>query len=759
MNEDQTNNGEDRLQKIMEQAIDFAIEKDQAYVTTEHLLGALMLDDNIKKVLIKASNNENVCSDITNIIVTYLDTDGEIPETTSQKARPLPVDAVKSVLDRAVARAKTQGESINLVDALISIALEDETMAQYAILSSNITVESIEDAADVLGLSGHGVDDVNPNEPESRQYLRKFCDFLNEKARRGRIDDLIGRSGVIEQIVETLNRRSKNNVIIVGDPGVGKTAIVEGFAKRVISGNVPELMKNSNVWSLDVGRLMAGTRYRGDVEERVVGILKALEEEVDPVLFIDEIHMIMGAGKSSEGGADVSNLLKPALARGGLRVIGSTTDAEYRKDFEKDKAIIRRFNKIEIYEPSVKEAIDILKGTIKEFEKFHGVVYQKNTIEEAVNLSVRYMPSKVLPDKAFDVIDIAGARMKLLNSDPDRKPKVSKTTIEEVVSHISGVPVSKMTEEESVQLDNLEGDLERSVFDQKEAIDELCSAIYLSRAGLRPSDKTSGSFLFVGPTGVGKTEICKALSKTLGLELVKFDMSEYMEPHSISKLIGTPPGYVGFDDPKIGDGKLINEAEKHPYSIFLFDEIEKAHPAIYQIFLQIMDDGKVTSSSGKVASFQNIIIIMTSNAGASEMNRSTIGFGSSNGVNMAAIDKAVERTFTPEFRNRLDSVVKFQPLSEKAMEKIVDKFISNLNILSKEKNVTIELSTEAREWLCKNGYDPKMGARPMNHLINKEISRPLSKLMLFGDLKSGGIAYIDVIDDKLVISKKENVGG
>lgn len=757
MSEDQAN-GEDRLQKIMSQARDFADEKDQAFVTTEHLLGALMLDENIKRCLIKASANEDVCSDITNIIVSYLDS-GEIPEKQSAMDVPNPVNAVKSVIDRAVARAKTQSESINPIDALISIILEDDSMAQYALMSCGITADNIADAADSLGIAGNGVDDVNPNDPEHRILLRKYCDFLNEKAKRGRIDDLIGRGGTIEQIIETLNRRSKNNVIIVGDPGVGKTAIVEGFAKRIVNGNVPNAMIKSNVWALDVGRLMAGTRYRGDVEERVVNILAALNEEEDPILFIDEIHMIMGAGKASDGGPDVSNLLKPALARGGLRVIGSTTDAEYKKDFEKDKAIIRRFNKLTVYEPSLQEAIDILKGTIKEFEKFHGVTYQKGTIEEAVELSVRYMPMKVLPDKAFDIIDISGARQKLLNVDPQRKPKISKKVIQEVVSSVSGVPVSDITEEETTKLDNLEEDIKSSVFEQTEAIEELCNAVYMSRSGLRSSDKTAGSYLFVGPTGTGKTEVCKALAKSLGVELVKFDMSEYMEQHSISKLIGAPPGYVGFDDPKIGDGKLINEAEKHPYAVFLFDEIEKAHPSIYQIFLQIMDDGKVTSSSGKTVTFQNIIVIMTSNAGAADMNKDAVGFGAKTGVNMGALDKAVERTFTPEFRNRLDSIVKFNPLSNDAMIHIVDKFINNLNALSQKKGVSVELNDEAKQWFAKNGYNPKMGARPMGHLINKEIARPLSKLMLFGNLKNGGDAKVSVVDDKIVIDiSMENTG-
>ena len=755
MSEDQMNNGdEDKLQKIINRAKDFADEKDHAFITTEHLLGALMIDENVKKVLIKASGNENICADLTNIIVTYIDSD-EIPEKHAKMDVPQPVEAVTAVLDRAVARSKANGGEINPLDALVAISLEDETMSQYALATCGINAERINDACDELGIMTLQAGEVDPNESEARQYLRRYCDFLNEKARRGRIDDLIGRSDVVVQIIETLNRRSKNNVILVGDPGVGKTAVVEGFAKRIVTGDVPNAMKNSNVWSMDVGRLMAGTKYRGDVEERVIGILKALEEETDPVLFIDEIHMIMGAGKSSEGGPDVSNLLKPALARGGLKVIGSTTDAEYRSHIEKDKAIIRRFNKIAIYEPSVQEAIDILKGTIKEFEKFHGVTYLPGTVEEAVNLSVRYMPSKVLPDKAFDIIDIAGARCKLANTDPKRKVKITKSVIEEVVSHITSVPVASMTIEESDKLDNLESDIRSSVFEQDEAIDELCNAVFMSRAGLRPSDKTAGAYLMVGPTGTGKTEVCKALAKNLGIELVKFDMSEYMEQHSISKLIGAPPGYVGFDDPNVGDGKLINAAEKNPYAIFLLDEIEKAHPSVYQIFLQIMDDGKVTSSSGKVANFSNIILIMTSNAGASAMSQSRIGFGG--GLNTSAIDKAVENTFSPEFRNRLDAIIKFNSLSENAMHLIVDKFIASLNELSEKKNVKIELTSEARDWLAKNGYDPKMGARPMNHLISKVIKKPLSKIMLFGDLKNGGTAIVSVHEDNIVVKAKESV--
>ena len=755
MSEDQIPSGnEDKLQEIMSRASVFADEKDQAYITTEHLLGALMVDEDIKKVLIKASENEQVCADITLIIANYLDSN-EIPEKLSAMDSPEPVDAVKSVIDRAVARAKLQGSDISPVDVLVAIINEDDTMARYALMSCQLTSDNITESAEELGIGMNGVDEEDPNEPDWKKYLRQYCDYLNEKAKKGRIDNLIGREGIVEQIIETLNRRSKNNVILVGDPGVGKTAIVEGFAKRVVNGSVPSSMKTTNVWSLDIGRLLAGTRYRGDVEDRVTKIIAALKQEENATLFIDEIHTIMGAGKASDGGPDVSNLLKPELARGELKIIGSTTDAEYRKDFEKDRAIIRRFNKIVINEPSVDEAIDVLKGTIKEFEKFHGVSYKKDTIEEAVKLSVRYMPTKVLPDKAFDIIDIAGARVKLLNNDPERKPKITIEVIEEVVSHISGVPVSKMNEEETDQLKNLETNIRSSVFEQEEAIDKLCNAVYMARAGLRPSDKTAGAYLLVGPTGVGKTEICKSLANTLGIELVRFDMSEYTEQHTISKLIGSPPGYVGYDDPKIGDGKLVNEAEKHPYALFLFDEIEKAHPNVYQLFLQIMDDGKITSSSGKTVSFQNIIVVMTSNAGASEMSRSSIGFGGSSGVNMEVLDKAVERTFTPEFRNRLDAVVKFHPLSSETMIKIVEKFIANLNKLSNEKKVTIEVSTEAKEWLSKKGYDPKMGARPLQHLINNEISKPLAKLMLFGNLSGGGIAEVTLKDNTIHVGVKE----
>ena len=746
-------NNSEFFDKIIDTAKKFAVEKQQAFITAEHLLGALLIEESVKKVIIKATNDIKSIDGLTKDLLQYIEND-DIPTINQPGELPTPVIAIKSIYDRIVGRAKINDSDIGCIDILVSLIMEDESFAQYYLKKSGLTVDNISNAADELDIGEVNVEIKNKSDTEEREYLRKYATFLNEKAKSGKIDNLIGREYIISKIIETVSRRSKNNVILVGAAGTGKTAIAEGFAKEVVDGNVPDIIKNANIWSLDIGSLMAGTKYRGDVEERIKNILRALEAEVNPVLFIDEIHLIMGTGKSSEGGTDISNLLKPALARGDLKVIGSTTNEEYRQYFEKDKAIVRRFNKIIVDEPTPEQAIEIISGTIKQYQKFHKVSYTKEAIVESVKLSVRYIPSKVLPDKAFDIIDIAGARAKLANTDPKKKPKITKLEIEEVISDICGVPVSEMNKEEEERLVNLESNIEKSVFDQNEAIEKLCNAVYMNRAGLRPSDKTAGTFLMVGPTGVGKTEVCKALSKTLGVNLVRFDMSEYMEAHSISKLIGAPPGYVGFDDPKIGDGKLINEAENNPYSIFLFDEIEKAHPSIYQIFLQIMDDGKVTSSSGKVAVFQNIIIVMTSNVGASQMMKPALGFGGKSDINLGELDKAVEKYFSPEFRNRLDAIVKFSPLSKNAMDKIVNKFISELNVLSNEKNVKVTLTKKAVEWFAENGYDPKMGARPLNNLISEKIKKPLAKLMLFGELKNGGQATVDIDQDEIKINTK-----
>lgn len=743
-------NNSDFFDKIINKAKTFAFEKQQSFVTAEHLLGALLAEDSVKKVIIKATGNTTVVNEIATPLLEYIESD-EIPTVLQVGEKPMPVDSVTSIFDRVIGRAKLNNTDIGCIDILVALIMEDETMAQYFLKVSGLTADNIAMAAEDLDFGEVNKEIKNQNDNEEREYLRKFATYLNEKAASGKIDNLIGRDFIISKIIETISRRSKNNVILVGAAGTGKTAIAEGFAKQVVDGNVPDSIKNANIWSLDIGSLMAGTKYRGDVEDRVKNILRALETEVNPVLFIDEIHLIMGTGKSSEGGTDISNLLKPALARGDLKIIGSTTNEEYRQYFEKDKAIVRRFNKVMVDEPTVDQAIQIVQGTIKQYQKFHKVTYTKESVIEAVKLSVRYIPSKVLPDKAFDIVDIAGARAKLNNTDPKKKPKITKEDIENVISDICGVPVSEMNTEEQDRMKNLETNIEKSVFDQNEAVQKLCDAVYMARAGLRPSDKTAGSFLMVGPTGVGKTEVCKALASTLGTKLVRFDMSEYMEAHSVSKLIGAPPGYVGFDDPKIGDGKLINEAENNPYAVFLFDEIEKAHPSIYQIFLQIMDDGKITGSSGKVAVFQNIIIIMTSNVGASQMMKSKIGFGDKTEINLSELDKAVEKHFTPEFRNRLDAIVKFSPLSKDAMSKIVDKFVSQLSDLALEKNVKISLTVEANEWLSKNGYDPKMGARPLGNLISEKVKKPLAKEMLFGDLKNGGKAVISVDNDNIVI--------
>lgn len=753
MSEEKDSN--EKLKNIFSVAVQYAKSKGHAFVTTEHLLAAIMADDDVQKVMIRSSGKSDIVTEISKELVSYLDTTTDIPKIQDIRDELIITDAVTHSLDRATARIKASGGAVNFIDLLISVAGEEDTWAQYYLVNGQINDAKIIEAARYFGMTGFGANDANPNDSDDVKTLREYCVLLNEKAINGKIDPLIGRTKEVQDIIETLARRNKNNVVITGAAGCGKTQLVEGLAKLIVEKKVPHIIADADVWSLDIGLLMAGTRYRGDVEERVTNILKALENQNNPILFIDEIHLIMGSGKSSEGGADVANLLKPALARGDLKVIGSTTIDEFKLTFEKDKALMRRFQKIVCDEPSIDEAIKILKGVKKNYEQFHRVSYSGEAIAAAVKLSVRYIQTNVLPDKAFDVIDKAGAKYKLDNTDPDRKIKIGVKEIEDIVSEMARVPVATVRESEISKLSHLRENIEKVVFDQEYAVDTLVKAVIRARSGLVPQDKTLGSFLLCGASGVGKTELSKALADTMDMNLVKLDMSEYSEAHSISKLIGAPPGYVGFDDPKVGDGKLINEIETHPYSVLLLDEIEKAHPSIYNILLQVMDDGKLTASSGKTVSFRNVFLLMTSNAGAADASRNAIGWEFENvGFDPSKMDKAIENKFTPEFRNRLDAIVKFKQLSRNTMLKVVDKFIGNLNDLTKEKNIVVEVTDTAKEWLAEKGYDPKMGARPLNRVIAEFIKDPLAELMVFGDLKKGGTALVDVTDDGLSVTAK-----
>ena len=580
----------------------------------------------------------------------------------------------------------------------------------------------------------------NSDTKKKEGALEAYCVNLNRKAREGRIDPLIGREAEVQRTIQVLCRRQKNNPLLVGDPGVGKTAIAEGLARKIVNSDVPEVLAKSTVFALDMGALLAGTRYRGDFEERLKQVMKEIEQHKDAILFIDEIHTVIGAGATSGGAMDASNLLKPALAQGTLRCIGSTTYKEYRQYFEKDRALVRRFQKIDVKEPSVADAIEILKGLKPYFEEFHKLRYTGEAVKAAVELSSRYIHDRKLPDKAIDVIDETGASQMLV-PEPKRKKTIGVKEIEATVASMARIPPKSVSKDDTEVLQHLEETLKRAVYGQDEAVAALASAIKLARAGLRDQEKPIGCYLFSGPTGVGKTEAARQLSLSLGLELIQFDMSEYMERHTVSRLIGAPPGYVGFDQ----GGLLTDAIDQHPHSVLLLDEIEKAHPDLFNILLQIMDHGKLTDHSGKAIDFRNVILIMTTNAGARDLASAAFGFHKSKreGDDREAID----RLFAPEFRNRLDAIVPFSRLPKSVIARVVDKFILQLEAQLSDRNVTIELTDEAREWLVKNGYDEAMGARPMARVIQTQIKTPLADEVLFGRLKSGGVVKVVVTAD------------
>ncbi len=571
--------------------------------------------------------------------------------------------------------------------------------------------------------------------------MEAYCVNLNRKAREGRIDPLIGREAEVQRTIQVLCRRQKNNPLLVGDPGVGKTAIAEGLARKIINADVPEVLANSTVFALDMGALLAGTRYRGDFEERLKQVMKEIEQHKDAILFIDEIHTVIGAGATSGGAMDASNLLKPALAQGTLRCIGSTTYKEYRQYFEKDRALVRRFQKIDVKEPSVADAIEILKGLKPYFEEFHKLRYTGEAVKAAVELSSRYIHDRKLPDKAIDVIDETGASQMLL-PEPKRKKTIGVKEIEATIASMARIPAKSVSKDDTEVLQHLEETLKRAVYGQNEAVAALASAIKLARAGLRDPEKPIGCYLFSGPTGVGKTEAARQLSVSLGLELTRFDMSEYMERHTVSRLIGAPPGYVGFDQ----GGLLTDAIDQHPHSVLLLDEIEKAHPDLFNILLQIMDHGKLTDHSGKQIDFRNVILIMTTNAGARDLAGAAFGFHKSK--REGDDTEAIDRLFAPEFRNQLDAIVPFARLPEGVIARVVDKFILQLEAQLSDRNVTIELTDEAREWLVKNGYDEAMGARPMARVIQTQIKTPLADEVLFGRLKGGGVVKVVVVADE-----------
>ena len=740
------------LEQTLHRALAAANQRNHEYATLEHLLLALTEDQDAMAVLRSCGIS---LPDLREQLEGYLDHElGYLTAPEGEEAKP--TTAFQRVLQRAAIHVQSSGrEEVTGANVLVALFSERESHAVYYLQEQDMT------RFDAVNYISHGIAKVpgqadpaktprGAEEEENGQgaaktggdALKAYTKNLNEKAKTGKIDPLIGRQKEVDRTIQILCRRSKNNPLYVGDPGVGKTAIAEGLAKKIVEGEVPDVLKDSVIYSLDMGALLAGTRYRGDFEERIKQVLSELEKIDGAVLFIDEIHTVIGAGATSGGAMDASNLLKPSLSNGTLKCIGSTTYKEYRNHFEKDRALVRRFQKIDVYEPTIDETIEILKGLKSYYEDHHGVTYTDDAIKSAVELSSKYMADRKLPDKAIDIIDEVGAAQMLVPADK-RKKIIDVADIEGVVAAIARIPAKTLTKDDKTVLKNLERDLKTLVFDQDNAINTLVDAIKLSRAGLRDAEKPIGSFLFSGPTGVGKTEVARQLAKTMGVELARFDMSEYMERHSVSRLIGSPPGYVGFDQ----GGLLTDKIDQQPHCVLLLDEIEKAHPDIYNILLQVMDYGKLTDNNGKVVDFRNVILIMTTNAGAAELAKAPIGF--ERAVRVDEDKEAINKMFTPEFRNRLDAIVPFKALAQETMVRVVDKFIAQLEAQLTEKNVALALSEEARQWLAKKGYDPAMGARPLTRVIQENVKKPLAEEILFGDLVDGGTATIKIKDDKV----------
>ncbi len=730
------------LEDSLHRALGYANERGHEFATLEHLLLALV-DDQDSGAVMKACDVD--LEELRATLTEYIDNElAELVVDDDEDAKP--TAGFQRVIQRAVIHVQNAGrEEVTGANVLVALFAERESHAAYFLAERDMT------RYDAVNFISHGIGRKpgaseeravrGTEEPEEAQKdgdaLTAYCVNLNEKAKKGAVDPLIGRESEVERCVQVLCRRRKNNPLLVGDPGVGKTAIAEGIARKIVEGEVPDVLAGATIYSLDMGSLLAGTRYRGDFEERVKQVVKELEDKDNAVLFIDEIHTVIGAGATSGGAMDASNLLKPALQSGGLRCMGSTTYKEYRQHFEKDRALARRFQKIDVTEPSVPDAIKILQGLKSYFEDFHDVRVTNEALKSAVELSARYRGDRKLPDKAIDVIDEAGAQMRL-QPVSKRKKTIGVKEVETVVSTMARIPPKTVSKDDEQSLKALETDLKHVVFGQDDAIDQLATAIKLSRAGLREPNKPIGCYLFSGPTGVGKTEVTKQLSEIMGVELHRFDMSEYMERHAVSRLIGAPPGYVGFDQ----GGLLTDAVDQHPHSVLLLDEIEKAHPDLFNILLQVMDNGTLTDSNGKKVDFRNVILVMTTNAGAADAQKEAIGFG--RGKKTDEADKAVERLFTPEFRNRLDAIIPFAPLSTDTIGRVVEKFVLQLEAQLIDRGVTFELTPAATAWLSERGYDSRFGARPLARVIQEHIKKPLADQILFGELKKGGLVKVDV---------------
>ncbi|MDH7794527.1 MULTISPECIES: ATP-dependent Clp protease ATP-binding subunit ClpA [unclassified Beijerinckia] len=748
------------LEQTLHRALATANERRHEYATLEHLLLSLIEDSDASAVMRACSVDLEA---LRKSLVNYIDHELANLATNGRGDEAKPTAGFQRVIQRAVIHVQSSGrEEVTGANVLVAIFAERESHAAYFLQEQDMT------RYDAVNYISHGIakrpgmsdatkaprgaeeEESQRERNESREpgdskkkegALEAYCVNLNKKARDGRIDPLIGREAEVQRTIQILCRRQKNNPLLVGDPGVGKTAIAEGLARKIIKGEVPDVLARATVFALDMGTLLAGTRYRGDFEERLKQVIKEIEQHKNAILFIDEIHTVIGAGATSGGAMDASNLLKPALSQGALRCIGSTTYKEYRQYFEKDRALVRRFQKIDVNEPSIPDSIEIMKGLKPYFEEFHRVRYTNDAIKSAVELSARYIHDRKLPDKAIDVIDETGASQMLLPENK-RKKTIGTKEVEATIATMARIPAKTVSKDDAEVLQHLEDTLKRVVYGQDKSIAALSAAIKLARAGLRDGEKPIGSYLFSGPTGVGKTEVARQLAVALGVELVRFDMSEYMERHTVSRLIGAPPGYVGFDQ----GGLLTDAVDQHPYCVLLLDEIEKAHPDLFNILLQIMDHGKLTDHHGKQIDFRNVILIMTTNAGAADMARAAFGFASSKreGEDLEAIN----RLFAPEFRNRLDAIVQFGHLPREVIAQVVDKFIAQLETQLGDRNVTIELSDEARSWLIDNGYDQAMGARPMGRVIQQHIKTPLADEVLFGRLKGGGTVQVVVQDDE-----------
>ena len=728
------------LQLVFEKAIDVAKKLKHEYLTLEHLLFAMLCEESFFKCV----NGFNADAEyMRKNLEHYLKTKCDEIITDKIDFKPRKTQAVERVLNRAFTQVLFNGrQKIECTDVFLAMMSEKRSYAHFYIQQAEIDKEKFADYIN-SEMSEHDEEESGNGQPE--RALRAFTTNLNDAVKKSKVDPVIGRIDELENIALALGRRNKNNVILVGDPGVGKTAIAEGLAFNIVKGFVPEFLKGYTVYNLDISSMLAGSKYRGDFEERFKLVLKALEKKGKTVLFIDEAHMISGAGSANNSANDLANMMKPALSKGNIKVIASTTWEEYRKHFEKDRALMRRFQRISIDEPTSEMSVQILKGIKKYYEQHHNVKIKEEAIHAAVKLSVKYQTDKKLPDKAIDLIDCACSRFNLKHAD---ERVVDESAIEFELSKMVQMPAEVIAEQESSSLANLESSLQEEVYGQDTAITEIVDKILVSRAGLKPENKPIGSFVFMGPTGTGKTETAKALAKHLGVKLVRFDMSEYQEKHSVAKLIGSPPGYVGFEE---NSGLLITKLQESPNCVLLLDEIEKSHPDVSTILLQMMDNGFVTGSNGKVADCRNIVLIITTNAGAQEAEKNQIGFGSQD---REYEDKELKKFFAPEFRNRLDAVITFGKLTKETMIKIVNKFIGELQVQVREKGIKLKITQEAVSWLVDKGFNKKMGARPLQRVIDKELKRPLAKRLLFGDLKEGGLVAIIVQDDKLELIKK-----